>query len=283
MPSRFPRLIPALLLVATCGCASLGRFSPLLPVERALLFYPSRFPERAAPPTSQVEDAEFMTSDGLKLHGWYFDHPQPKAVVLFCHGNAGCVVDCAAEALRFNRRHQVALLLFDYRGYGRSEGQPSEAGILADGRAARDWLAQRTGVNPRDIVLMGRSLGGAVAVDLAADDGARGLVLESTFSSLPDVAGRHYPLLLPRWNMVYRLDSADKIRRYSGPLLQSHGDRDSVIPIELGRKLFAAARGPKRFVVIPGADHNDPQSEEYRVALDEFLAALPAVDAALER
>src|SRR5439155_9610288 len=110
--------------------------------------------------------------------------------------------------------------VFDYRGYGKSEGVPTEEGLLRDAQAARRWLAQRTGVRESQMVLMGRSLGGAVAVHLAAEGGARGLILESTFSSLPDVAAEHLPWLLPYWMMTQRFDSAEKIKRYQGPLLQ---------------------------------------------------------------
>ena len=172
-------------------------------------------------------------------------------------------------------QHHVAVLLFDYRGYGRSEGTPDEQGILRDARAARCWLAERTEVAESDIVLMGRSLGGAVAVDLAAEDGARGLVLASTFSSLPDVAAHHVPWLLPRWNMTQRFNSAEKIARYKGPLLQAHGDADRLVPIQSARKLYEAANEPKQFLVIPGADHNDPQNEEFRERLDRFFDQLP--------
>ena len=165
----------------------------------------------------------------------------------------------------------VSVMIFDYRGYGRSEGSPNEDGILADARAARAVLAQKAGVSEEQIVLMGRSLGGGVMVDIAARDGARALILESTFTSLPDVAGWHYPWLPVRLLMRTRLDSLSKIKEYHGPLLQSHGDADRIIPLKLGRQLFEAANSPKRFVTISGRDHNDPQSEDYYEALDEFL------------
>jgi len=171
----------------------------------------------------------------------------------------------------------VSVLIFDYRGYGKSEGKPSETGVLADGRAARAWLAEKEGVSESEIVLMGRSLGGAVAVDMAAKDGARALVLESTFSSVPDVAAYHYPWLPLRWVLRTRLDSAAKIGDYRGLLLQSHGDADSVVPYRLGQKLFQAANQPKSFVTIPGGDHNDAQPREYYHALIEFLDDLPPV------
>lgn len=265
------------LLLLPAGCASLGPLSPLVPVERALVYHPSPFPESAALPENlPFEEAWFEAEDGTRLHGWYLDHPEPRAVALFCHGNAGNIVSRGESLKILNERHGLAVMTFDYRGYGKSEGKPNERGILQDARAARAWLASRAGVKETDIVVMGRSLGGAVAVDLAAKDGARGLVLASTFSSLPDAAAHHFPWILPSLNMTQRLNSAAKIGNYEGPLLQSHGDNDQLIPIKLGRKLFDAAGGPKQFVVLPGGGHNDPQTEEYRRVFDEFIASLPA-------
>jgi uncharacterized protein len=167
------------------------------------------------------------------------------------------------------------VLIFDYRGYGRSEGVPTEQGILADGRAARKWLATRVGVGESQIVMMGESLGGGVAVDLAAADGARGLILENTFSSLPDVAAAHYPWLPVHFLMRAQLNSAAKIPNYHGPLLQVHGDHDQVIPFALGKKLFDAANEPKQFIVIPNGDHNDPRTPAFLKAMDAFIDKLP--------
>jgi hypothetical protein len=192
---------------------------------------------------------------------------------MFCHGNAGNVA-LWADALRtLHGRMGVTVMGFDYRGYGRSEGVPSEAGVLADARAARTWLAQRAGIDEHQVVLMGRSLGGAVAVDLAAD-GARGLVLESTFTSMPEVGHVALPWLPVRTLMRTQFNSLAKIRSYRGPLLQSHGTADRLIPFAMGRQLFAAANEPKQFIAIPGGDHNDPQTEEYYAALREFLGRL---------
>jgi len=122
--------------------------------------------------------------------------------------------------------------------------------------------------------MMGRSLGAAVAVDLAVEDGARALVLESTFTSVPDVAAHYYPWLPVRYLMRTRLDSASKIGRYHGPLLQSHGDADTILPIEYGRRLFEAANQPKRFITLSGCDHNDPQPFEYFDELKSFFEEL---------
>ncbi|MBC8353334.1 MAG: alpha/beta hydrolase [Planctomycetes bacterium] len=258
------------------GCAQFTSVSPLAQLERSLIFQPSEFPEEKwSESETPFEDAWFTTPDGQSLHGLFLPHPNPRAIALFCHGNAGNVVSRTPSLWLLNQRHGLAVMTFDYRGYGRSEGTPSERGILADARAARTWLAQRTNVPEREIVLLGRSLGAAVAVDLASQDDARGLVLASTFTSLPDVAAQHMPWTLPHVFMTHRLNSEAKIKRYHGPLLQSHGDADELIPIELAMELFKSAPGPKQFVAIHGAGHNDPQNEDYRQAFDRFLDSLP--------
>ena len=278
--------------MALAGCKGPGRLQAVLPGtpdygqpvpdrkpswEESLLFHPVRFPEGDWQPAGlRFEDAWFTSADGTRLHGWYVSHRNPRAVVLFCHGNAGHLAHRAATLRVLHDRVGVSVMIFDYRGYGRSEGTPSEAGILADGQAARAWLARRAAVAESDIVVMGRSLGGAVAVDLAAAGGARALVLESTFSSVPDVAAARVPLVPAKLLMRTRLDSAAKIGRYDGPLLQSHGDADTVVPYKLGRRLFEAANGPKRFLTLPGADHNDPPPEDYYETLAAFLDGLDA-------
>ncbi len=263
------------LLPTATGCRSAS--GPLARLENSAIYAPAKYPEgNWVPIELRHEDAWFAAEDGTLLHGWYCPHPNPRAVVLYAHGNAGNLSHRAELLRRLHDEHGLAVMTFDYRGYGKSEGTPNEAGILQDARAARQWLALRAGIDPRDVVLMGRSLGGAVAVDLAAREGARGLILESTFTSMPEVAADHFswPIGLV---MNHRLRSIDKIGNYHGPLLMSHGDADRVIEPAHGQRLFAAANEPKRFVAIPGSGHNDPQTSEYYRALDEFIAALPAV------
>ena len=268
-------LLPLIPLVIV-GCSSVGMQSPLAKFEQSHVFYPTKFPDGNYGSTTglEYEDAFFTAADGTRLHGWFVLHENPRAVALFAHGNAGNVSHRAESLKLLHDRHQLAVLAFDYRGYGRSDGEPSEEGLLQDARAARAWLAKRMGIAETDILLMGRSLGGAVVVDLASSDGARGLVLASTFSKLPEVAKHHMPLLPTGLLMRNRFDSESKIKNYHGPLLQSHGDADRVVPYELGKRLHAAAVGPKQFITIPGGRHNDRQTEEYRRAFDQFLDSI---------
>jgi fermentation-respiration switch protein FrsA (DUF1100 family) len=263
------------------GCASpfhSGSGSALDRFENSHVFFPARYPEGDwSAAGARFEDAWFMADDGIQLNGWYCAHEKPSAAILFAHGNAGNITQYADMLLNLHDRHRVSVMIFDYRGYGKSEGQPDEAGILEDARAARRWLARREKIAESDVVLLGQSLGGGVMVDLAAADGARGLVLTSTFTSLPDVAAHHLPLVPARLLMHSRLDSAAKIGKYHGPLLQMHGDHDRTIPIALGKRLFAAANEPKRFVVQPGGDHNDAWPEIYHRALEKFLTSLPSM------
>jgi uncharacterized protein len=277
------RLLPfALGLGLLCGCQSPVSlhnvsYSPLAPLEESVVFHPNRYPEGDWQPRGlDVEDARFESADGTRLHGWFIERENPRAVVLFCHGNGGNVATWGDELRTLHDRVGVTAFSFDYRGYGRSEGVPTEEGVLADGRAARHWLANRLGIPESEIVVMGRSLGGAVAIDLATD-GARGLVIESTFTSMPAVGHAMFPLLPMRSVMQTQFDSLSKIKKYHGPLLQSHGTGDRLLPYAMGRELFNAANAPKKFIAIPNGDHQDPQTPEYYAALDAFLDSLPAV------
>ena len=141
------------------------------------------------------EDVEFTGADGAKLHGWYVPHPNPKAVVLFCHGNGENVAELRPLLELLHDRTDVSIFAWDYRGYGKSAGKPHESNLLADARAAQLVLAKRAGVDPGDIVVYGRSLGGAVAVGLAAEHPVRGMVLERTFADMVETAAYHFPWL----------------------------------------------------------------------------------------
>lgn len=273
------RVTALLGVVVAPGCAVLGSYSPTARFERYGIYQPAKHPKGDWQPTAVlVQDAEFAAQDGTKLHGWYVRHAEPKGHALLLHGNAGNVT-LLAETLRvLNRRHNLAVLALDYRGFGKSEGTPSEQGLYQDARAARQWLATKEGIAETDVILMGVSIGGAVAVDLAAQDGARGLVLSNTFTSLPSAAQHLWPLVPMNLILSTRMNSLAKIKEYRGPLLISHGNADEIIPFAQGQALYdAASSANKRLFTVPGGKHNDPQPEEYRVALDEFLNQLPPV------
>ena len=255
-----------LLAVSATGCARL---------QNAYIYRPEPYPAGDWSPSGLAwEDAWFSSSDGTRLHGWYVPCESPAATILFAHGIDGNVASLAPQLAAFCDRHCVSVMVFDYRGYGRSVGSPDEQGLYEDAAAARAWLAEREGILPADIVLMGRSLGAAVMVDLAAREGARGLILESAFTSLPDVVEQHTLGIPVDWLLTSRFASIEKIGRYHGPLLMCHGELDSVIGLEQGRALFEAANPPKQFVTIAGADHQDPPDEDWHRTLDEFLAGL---------
>jgi fermentation-respiration switch protein FrsA (DUF1100 family) len=252
----------------------------LLWLENSLTYFPMKHPAgRWEAAGLEIEDAYLAAADGTKLHGWYLPAKNPQAVILFCHGNAGNVTHRDELLRQLPQFVETSILVFDYRGYGRSEGMPNEAGVLADARAARAWLAERAGVREQDIVLWGESIGGAVAVDLAARDGARALILEDTFTSLPEVAAYHYPWLPVRWLMRGKLNSLEAIGDYHGPLLMAHGDADTIVPYSFGERLFAAANEPKRLITQPNADHNDPREAEFLEEVRQFLLNLPSATA----
>jgi fermentation-respiration switch protein FrsA (DUF1100 family) len=247
----------------------------LLLLENALLYPAPKYPmgdwQAAYLPH---EDVFFASADGTKLHGWYIEHPEPRAVVLYAHGNGDHVAHLGRYLKHLRDELRVSVFAFDYRGWGRSEGTPGEIGILEDGRAAQAWLAERTGRRPDELVLMGRSLGGGVVIDLAAKSGARGVILQNTFTSLPDVAARLYPWAPVRWLMKNRYESLGKVGNYRGPLFASHGTADELVPYELGRRLYDAVPGRKEFFVVDGGGHNAAEPQEYYQALGRWLDSL---------
>ena len=219
------------------------------------------------------EDVWFESGDGTRIFGWLVPHSQPRFAVMYCHGNGEHVADNADLMCILRDELRASVFIFDYRGYGRSEGRPHEAGLVADAKAAQSWLAQRMDIAPQQVVVMGRSLGGAVAVASAADLGARALIIESTFSRITDTAQRLYPWLPIRLLMRNRYDSVARIARYEGPLFQSHGSNDTFIPIELARELFESApTHSKEFEELRGYGHNNLPPREYYAKIADFLA-----------
>ncbi len=255
-------LLTALALLAGCDSA----------VERSLIYYPTRRLEATPAELGLAfEDVRVTAEDGVGLHGWHV--PGPRAVtLLWCHGNAGNISHRLENLRLMRERLGVGVLLFDYRGYGLSEGTPSEAGTYLDARAVRGWLARRAPGAP--VVYFGRSLGAAVAARLAAEDPPAALILETPFTSVRALANA----TLPGVGYLFRTryGTLGLIGRIRVPLLILHGDADEVVPFRHGRAVFEAAREPKRFVRIPGARHNDTYvvgGAPYWHAWESFLAA----------
>ena len=251
-------------------------------LERSFIYFPSRDPmsyragaAAAAAAGVSVEDCEITTADGVRLHAWWCRPSTPsRAVMLMFHGNAGNLADRADMMVDFARL-SAEVLMVDYRGYGRSEGRPSERGLRADASAAWSYLTEVREVPPQRVVLYGESLGGAVAVDLASRSEPSGLVVQSSFTSIPDIAGVHMPLI-PRILIRTQMDSAAAIVRVRCPVLVIHSPDDEIVPYGMGRRLFELAPGPKRWLEVPGAGHNETWSMGGRgllAALQEFLVS----------
>ena len=241
-----------------------------------LVFYPNigRSTDWSLP--SNAEEVWLESAGEPKLHAWFMQSPGADLTVLYCHGNGG---DLAGLKPMYDqlRAHKVNVFAFDYRGYGKSGGSPSEAGIYRDGLAAYDWLVANGGVRPQQIVVLGHSLGTTVATYVAAKRPCRGLILESPLASARAMASKIIPFPPLGWASRLRLDNEGRVKSIRCPILIVHGTSDTVIPIEHGRRVFEAANEPKKLVEVPGGGHNDlwsRGSSAYEQALAEFLRRL---------
>jgi fermentation-respiration switch protein FrsA (DUF1100 family) len=266
------RLLALVALAAvTAGCRE--------SMEGRFIYYPSR--TLVADPSSvglAFRDVTFTATDGVRLHGWLIPGRAP-TTLLYSHGNAGNIADRLPIARLLANELGVGLFMYDYRGYGRSEGAASEAGLVCDALGARAALL-REGVAAEHVVYFGRSLGAAVTVDLALAYPPRAVVLEAPFASVRALANAVLPgagyLFRTRW------DSLAKVSRLRAPLLLLHGDADEVVPYTQGRAVFAAAPEPKTFFSIRGGRHYEMDATwaEYWATWRAFLAGLPATASA---
>jgi len=251
--------------------------------ERSLIFFPTRYPDgmwdtKAAARGSgcEIDDHFFSAGDGVRLHGWWcrrLDGNPGDPVLLFFHGNAGNLSHRADLLIELATRTPASIFVVGYRGYGRSEGRPKEAGLYMDARAAWKHLTEEIGIGADRIVIFGKSLGGGVAVDLAMEAPAAGLIIESSFSSIPDMAGAHYPFV-PKFLIRTQMNSVVKVPFISMPKLFIHSREDRVVPYRLGRDLFEAASEPKRFYEVVGSGHNETWlvgGDSYFEALSDFI------------
>lgn len=242
-------------------------------LERTLVFRPSSADESwRSPVDSATRDVEMLSSDGTRLHGWWLPGPEPAAgAFLVAHGNGGNLSHRGRLAADLRRTTRAGVLLFDYPGYGKSEGRPTEEGCYAAGEAAFEWLTDKERIPSRNIVLMGESLGGGTAVELATRHDHRALVLIFTFTSLPAAAKAHFAFLPTRQMMRTRFDNLSKIGRCHRPVFIAHGPQDDVVPFSHGEELFAAANPPKEFLRLDGFGHDLDLGDTLCLPLARFL------------
>ncbi len=237
-------------------------------LEKTSIFYPDKTveltPDRFGLP---YEEVDLTAEDGAKLNGWFIKRPSSKSVMLFLHGNAGNIGDRLTKIKLF---YELGLSVFiiDYRGFGRSEGVPSEKGVYRDGRAAFDYLQARKDLQKVPIVLYGESLGGAVAIDLATHRQPDGLIVDSTFPSAAAMSRKMYPMI-PTFFLAVKFDSESKAKSLTLPKLFMHSTDDAIVPFAMGERLFNAAAEPKHMVRMIGG-HNDAHVENY----DNFVGSI---------
>ena len=248
-------------------------------LENRMIFPAPRYPEGFVPPGTyglKAEEVWLTTSDGVRVNGWFFPHAESSKVLLLFHGNAenigtGLGRTKVLSALGLN------IFAVDYRGYGKSEGSPDEAGVYRDADAAYRYLTGERGFRPKDVIIHGVSLGGAVAIDLASRVECGGLIAESTFTSARDMARLAFRIPLFAYVPKSQFKSITKIVRVRAPVLIIHGRRDDLIPFTMGEQLFRAAPSPKSLVPMDNAGHNDVlmvNRDEYLAYLREFMDKL---------
>ena len=246
-------------------------------LERLYVYYPVR--EIQGDPAMlglTFREVFPVAEDGIRLHGWFVPYPGARATLLIFHGNAGNIGHRLSWMAMLHQL-RINVYIIDYRGYGKSEGKPFEQGLYRDATAAYEWWLHERGVPEEKLVLLGESLGGAVAVDLAARVPVAGVILQSTFTSAHEMAKGLFPIGLLQPFLGVHFDSASKISRVTCPKLVIHGNRDEIVPFAMGQRLFELAPDPKRFFEVSGAGHNDlvwVAGPEYSVRISDFLEPL---------
>ena len=264
--TRFPTRCAVLLLLLLWGCN----------VDKHFIFFPDRAitttPAQAGIP---FENLYLTTKDHLKINAWFVPHPQAQMALVWFHGNGGNLSDRVDQITAFHAALPVHLLIIDYRGYGKSDGEPSEEGTYLDADAAYDYLL--TQFNPEKLVVYGQSLGAAVATEFALRHGnVAGLILEAPFLSIKEMAKVHYGWLPVGGLITTHYDNISKIGKVRMPILILHGDQDETVPYQHGQRLFAAANEPKRLYTIQNGHHNDLYEvggKNYMDAITDFIAA----------
>ena len=246
-------------------------------VEKRYIFFPtSEIEMTPADVGLDYEDVFFPTSNQNLLHGWYVPG-SGNGTWLWFHGNGGNISHRVAELELLHHRLGVDLFIFDYQGYGKSQGRPSEVGTYQDARAAQDYLRQHHGSNAGHFVYYGHSLGTAIAVELAVEHPPAGLILVSPFTSVSEMSRLAFPWFPVSWLLKDKYNTLGRIPSVQCPLLILHGNHDELVPVSHGEQLYQAAAGPKSFQALPEAGHNDTfeaGGEGYWGAIEGFLAGL---------
>lgn len=234
----------------------------MMGVGDRFIYFPTRYPTgdweaKKVPGGLAFEERTFDAADGTELHAWWIPREGATAAILYCHGNGGNLTNYAPPVARLGARLGVSVLLFDYRGYGKSKGSPSEAGLYEDAEAAYAELTGPLGFRPDQVIIYGLSLGTGVATELAMRKPAAALVLEAPFTSVRDLVAAALPFMDPTKLISEHYDTIGKIERLEMPLLVVHGTRDRTIPVHMGRKVFAAAPEPKAYYEVDEAGHTD--------------------------
>jgi fermentation-respiration switch protein FrsA (DUF1100 family) len=283
---HFMARVKILLLIVGCftltGCVtpmsfSAGASSPLQALENSLLFHPKTADQRwfDLPPHVKVEEVWLKAVDGERIHGWWFGHPESTGAVLFCHGNAGNLSQWAPRMVALQQALRKSVLIFDYPGYGKSSGQPSEKGCYAAGDAAYTWLQEDRMIPAKNIILCGESLGGGVATELAVRRPHRALVLIRTFTSVPDMAKRSMLTYSSASLVRNQFDNLSRMPRCPAPVFLAHGDRDQLIPLAQAKQLYEATPGPKELFIMENCGHNEPYPHYFYTSLWDFLDRNP--------
>jgi alpha-beta hydrolase superfamily lysophospholipase len=284
-PNNLLRVLPKVAAPLSLLAAAYLAFSPrgFQKIYSSRVFKPLPYPQGDWSPIEsdgvRRQDVYFPSTDGVEVHGWFFHRPDSRFVIAISHGNTGNLTGrfpLAAMLLKTG----ASVLLYDYRGYGRSQGTPSLRGICDDGDAAVDFLLQEKGYRPEQIVLYGESLGCSVACAVAAERPCAGLIVQSGFTSLPEIGRVHLPFTCIYPKFFYprpHLDNADLIAKVEHPVLIVHGHKDTVVPFSHALEIFRRAREPKTLVELPDCAHSDiltVAGDQYLAAVKSFLGTL---------
>ncbi len=259
-------------IVVSSGCVLML----LMMLERSLL-YP--IPDASSGDWDPVgivrEDVWIDTEDQIRLHGWYLPHESARSSAVFFHGNGEDVSSCGLEMSWWRDQLGASILVMDYRGYGRSQGKPSEKELVSDGILACQWLAQREQTQVSDVVLWGRSIGGGVAAGVAETTQPRAMVMECTFDSLTNVASFHFPWLPVRWLMRNKYPSTRQLQTYAGEFVQWHGDADYIVPLDSAIQLHQVIPSSnKRLTIGKRLGHNDDSPAEFKSNVRDLFKRL---------